>query len=415
MLINSDVATLLLSHQKIAFIVTDSAWQIRQIGGALALLFCGQEEWLCDERLPGPAPRLTTAAVEPIAAKLIGQGIDQLLPELIGLEAELQAVYVGAKPSLQLEFINRGERANQITYLTVTIYPYPATSAIRSGLLCLVEDVTPVGAMKQRLTQQHNQLYLLHQALERSHLDLAAANAELRALDELKSRFVSIAAHELRTPLASVLGYADFILQDDLEPLSPNQRKGIETIQRAARRLLAVANDLLDVTRIEAGKLELTLQGINLALLTKALIEVFEPEVAQKGHQITLQVANELPPALCDEKRALQILTNLLSNAIKYTPERGEIQVRLSVDASEQMIVVAVADNGIGIPTQDLAKIGKSFFRASNVHHARASGAGLGLNITISLVELHGGKFWVESEQGRGTTAYVTFAIAAGL
>ena len=158
MLINSDVATLLLSHQKIAFIVTDSAWQIRQIGGALALLFCGQEEWLCDERLPGPAPRLTTAAVEPIAAKLIGQGIDQLLPELIGLEAELQAVYVGAKPSLQLEFINRGERANQITYLTVTIYPYPATSAIRSGLLCLVEDVTPVGAMKQRLTQQHNQL-----------------------------------------------------------------------------------------------------------------------------------------------------------------------------------------------------------------------------------------------------------------
>jgi len=415
MLINSDVASLLLSHQKIAFIIIDSAWRIQQIGGKLAPLFAGVEEWLYHERMVEAAPTVTTAQMDQIEANLIGQSIAQLLPELIGLEAELQAVYMGAKPSLQLEFINREDQANALSYLTLTVYPYPADSVIHRGLLCLVEDVTPVGAMNQRLTQQHNQLYLLHQALERSHLDLAAANAELRALDELKSRFVSIAAHELRSPLASVLGYADFILQDDLEPLGTHHRKGVETIQRSARRLLAVANDLLDVTRIEAGKLELTLQSINLVLLTKALIEVLEPELAQKGHRISLAVTDEFPAALCDEKRALQILTNLLSNAIKYTPERGEIQVRFGVDPREQMIVVAVADNGIGIPAQDLPKIGKSFFRASNVHYARASGAGLGLNITISLVELHGGKFWVESEQGRGTTAYVTFALAAGL
>lgn len=418
MLINSDVATLLFNHQKIAFIVTDSAWTIRQVGGDCALLLCGLAEGSSENLIPvDPTVQQeiqeTVTSREQRESALLGQPLARLLPELVGLEAELQALYSGAKPSLRLEFINREDQQGKVSYLTLTVYAYPLSGAIRSGLLCLLEDVTAVGEMNQRLTQQHNQLYLLHTALERSNLDLAAANAELRALDELKSRFVSIAAHELRTPLASVLGYADFLLQDDSDPLSGHQRKGLETIVRAARRLLSVANDLLDVTRIEAGRLELTLQSINLVLLTKALIEVFEPELAQKGHQLTLTVADDFPPVLCDEKRALQILTNLLSNAIKYTPEQGQIQVALTLATEQQQVIVAVTDNGIGIPPQDLPKIGKSFFRASNVHHARANGAGLGLNITMSLVELHGGKLWIESEQGRGTTVYVTFAIAA--
>lgn len=425
MLINSDVAALLLNHQNVAIIVTDSAWTIRQVGGNFGHLRWDLEELIIQAT---PANQIaanqteTSETQEALAmltkhaeAFLIGAPLALVLPELIGLEAELQAIYTGARPSLRLEFVNREDRDGNVTYLTLTIYGYPFTGDMRSGLICLIEDVTSMGELNQRLTQQHNERYLLHMALERSNLELAAANAELRALDELKSRFVSIAAHELRTPLASVLGYADFLLQDETDQLSNNQRKGIETIQRAARRLLSVSNDLLDVTRIEAGKLELTMQSINLPLLTQALIEVFEPELAQKGHQLTLTVADNLPPALCDEKRVLQILTNLLSNAIKYTPAQGQIQVRLDFNEAEQQLVVAVADNGIGIPPQDLPKIGKSFFRASNVHHARANGAGLGLNITISLVELHGGKFWVESTQGQGTTVFVTFAIAAGL
>ena len=417
MLINSDVATLLFNHQKIGFIVTDSSWTIRQVGGDYALLLCGLEEGngaeiITVDPTAQQALEETETGRAQSALAVLGQPLALLLPELVGLEAELQAIYSGTKPSLRLEFINREDQQGKVSYLTLTVYAYPFSGALRSGLLCLVEDVTAVGEMNQRLTQQHNQLYLLHKALERSNLDLAAANAELRALDELKSRFVSIAAHELRTPLASVLGYADFLLQDDSDPLSGHQRKGLETIVRAARRLLAVSNDLLDVTRIEAGRLELTLQSINLVLLTKALIEVFEPELAQKGHQLTLTVTDDFPPVLCDEKRALQILTNLLGNAIKYTPEQGQIQVALTV-APEQQVIVAVTDNGIGIPPQDLPKIGKSFFRASNVHHARANGAGLGLNITMSLVELHGGKLWIESQQGQGTTVYVTFAIAA--
>jgi signal transduction histidine kinase len=381
------VAQLILQERNIAYVVTDQALRIQQVGGKCDLLTGN-----------GSAARS-------------GVSLFDLAPELIGCEAQLQALLTAGVPSFQLEFVNRENGAGELYYVTLHNYGYAADQGKPTGILHIVEDVTFIGETNQRLTQQRNDLYLLHEQLRRSNLQLEAANTELRALDELKSKFVSIAAHELRTPLASILGYVDFMLDDPLVTLHPDHEKGVNIIGKSAKRLLAITNDLLDVTRIEAGRIELTLQSLNLPDIVEEIVTNLHPEIEQKQQHFTLEKQPFLPPALCDETRTAQIFSNLLSNAIKYTPERGRIAISLHHSPQEEAIIAAVSDTGIGIPTKDLQNIGKNFFRASNVHLSKANGAGLGLSIARSLIELQGGRFWIESKLGEGSTFYLTIPV----
>lgn len=395
------VAQLILQEHNIAFAVTDHALRIQQIGGKRDLL---------------------TVDGEPAQ---FGASLFEVAPELIGCEEQLHALLSQTAPSFQLEFVNRENAAGQLVYVTLHNYSYAAEGyagasyvaeqKAPTGILHIVEDVTFLGETKQRLTQQRNELYLLHEQLQRANLKLAAANAELRALDELKSKFVSIAAHELRTPLASILGYVDFMIDDPLVTLHPDHKKGVNVIGKSAKRLLAITNDLLDVTRIEAGRIELTLQKLNVTDIVEEVATNLRPDIAQKQHHFSLEKQPFLPPALCDEMRTAQIFSNLLSNAIKYTPEQGRIVISLRHSPQEEAIIAAVSDTGIGIPAKDLQNIGKNFFRASNVHLSKANGAGLGLSITRSLVELQGGRFWIESNPGQGSTFYLTIPVDDGV
>lgn len=385
------VAQLILQERNIAFVVTDRALQVQQVGGRRDLL-------------TGHG-----SAAEP------GVSLFDLAPELIGCEAQLQTLLTEEAPPFQLEFVNRENAVGVVYYVTLHNYSYAADKGTPTGILHIVEDVTFIGETNQRLTQQRNELYLLHEQLRRSNLQLEAANAELRALDELKSKFVSIAAHELRTPLASILGYVDFIINDPLATLHPDHATGVNIIGKSAKRLHAITSNLLDVTRIEAGRIELTLQSLNLSAIVEEVATHLQPEIVQKQHHFTLEKQPSLPPALCDETRTAQIFSNLLSNAIKYTPERGRITVSLRYSPQEEAIIAAVSDTGIGIPAKDLPNIGKNFFRASNVHLAKANGAGLGLGITRSLVELQGGRFWIESSPGQGSTFYLTIPVDDGV
>ncbi|MCE7979915.1 MAG: sensor histidine kinase [Caldilinea sp. CFX5] len=382
------VAQLILQERNIAFAVTDQAFRIQQVGGKRALLLANGN---------GAAP---------------GVSLFDLAPELIGCEAQLQALLTQGTPVFQLEFVNRENAAGETYYVTLHNYGYAADNSAPNGILHIVEDVTFIGETNQRLTQQRNELYLLHEQLRRSNLQLAAANTELRALDELKSKFVSIAAHELRTPLASILGYVDFIINDPVATLHPDHEKGINVIGKSAKRLLAITNNLLDVTRIEAGRIELTLQSLNVTEIVEEVVTSLHPEIEQKQHHFSLEKQPFLPPVLCDETRTAQIFSNLLSNAIKYTPEQGRIVISLRHSPQEEAIIAAVSDTGIGIPTKDLQNIGKNFFRASNVHLSKANGAGLGLSITRSLIELQGGRFWIESSPGQGSTFYLTIPMS---
>lgn len=381
------VAQLILQERNIAFAVTYQDFRVQQVGGKRELLVGNG------------------CAVE------MGVSLFDLAPELVGCEEQLQALLTPGASPFQLEFVNRENGAGATYYVTLHNYGYAADNGVPTGILHIVEDVTFIGETKQRLTQQRNELYLLHEQLRRSNLQLAAANVELRALDELKSKFVAIAAHELRTPLASILGYVDFIINDPLVTLHPDHEKGVNVIGKSAKRLLAITNNLLDVTRIEAGHIELTLQSIKLTDIVEEVVTNLHPEIQQKQQQFTLERQPFLPPALCDEARTAQIFSNLLSNAIKYTPERGRIAIALRHSPQEEAIVAAVSDTGIGIPATDLQNIGKNFFRASNVHLSKANGAGLGLSITRSLIELQGGRFWIDSKPGEGSTFYLTIPV----
>jgi signal transduction histidine kinase len=381
------VAQLILQDRKIAYFITDREFMVVEISGPVGI--CGNGYDTC-----------------------LGHSLLDMMPELVGSEAALADILSGKLPRFQLAWVNRETPEGTTIYLTMVDLPYRDSSGQITGLVHVVQDATEAGEFQQRLAQHRNELRLLGERLSRQNLELAAANAELRRLDELKSQFVSVAAHELRNPLSSIIGYVEMLLDADLGPLTDKQREFLEIVQRGGQRLLDIANNLLDVTHIETGRVELVLRPTDLpALMEKVAVEL-GPQLEAKSHRLILRAIPGLPPALCDETRAAQIIGNLLSNASKYTPEGGLITLSVAYATEEGFLQLCVSDTGVGISAADQDRLFQRFFRAESAQLTGASGAGLGLHITRSLVELHGGRIWFETELNKGSTFCVTFPIA---
>jgi len=385
---DSTVFQLTLQDRRIAYAITDHNFKVLEVGGLTDIFYYNDH------------------------ARILGRLLLDVAPELFGSEAVLTDILAGNLPRFELDWVNREISSGQILYLTMVVLPHRNRAKQITGLLYLVEDVTEIGVLSQKLTQQRNELRLLRDQLTRRNLELAAANTELRRMDEVKSTFVSVAAHELRTPLASIKGFVELLLEEDHEPLTDGQREYLEAVQRGAQRLLNITNNLLDVTRIEAGRIELLLQPTDLLALVESVAAELKPLLEAKAHHLTLRTSPNLPLALCDETRAIQILGNLLNNACKYTPEAGLITLTLAPAGEVGFLQVTVADNGVGIPLEDQPNLFSPFFRAENVNSTGARGTGLGLYIIRSLVELHGGRIWFESKLNQGSTFHVTFPIA---
>jgi signal transduction histidine kinase len=224
-----------------------------------------------------------------------------------------------------------------------------------------------------------------------------------------------MAAHELRTPLAIMRGYADMLLEEALGAINSSQRESLLTLRRGADRLLEVVNNLLDLTRLEAGRMELVMQPQDLAALVQAAAREFRPLFETACQRFDVAVAPDLPAVLADETRVFQILSNLLSNASKYTPAGGLIELRACLAESPDELEVFVRDTGVGIPADEQDRLGSLFFRARTANQVDARGVGLGLYITNSLVQLHGGRLWFESQEGVGSTFHATFLLANAL
>jgi signal transduction histidine kinase len=225
--------------------------------------------------------------------------------------------------------------------------------------------------------------------------------SEEAALDRLKSEFVGIVSHELRTPLTSIKGSVDLLLEDETGDLNATQRRFLSTIRRSSDRLINLVNDLLDLSRLEAGRVQLDVHPVDARHLVEDTVNSLSNLFAAKKQTIRVSCDPLLPPILADRQRMEQVLVNLLGNASKYTPEAGEVCV--FTHCEDDCVAIDVADTGPGLNGEDQERVFEKFFRAGDsLTQQQQAGSGLGLAIARSLVELHGGRLGVSSELGRG-------------
>ncbi len=223
-----------------------------------------------------------------------------------------------------------------------------------------------------------------------------------------KSQFLANMSHELRTPLNAILGYSELILDNIYGEVPGKIREVMERVDKSGRHLLGLINDVLDLSKIEAGQLTLALAEYSMNEVVQTVFTAVESLAAEKKLALRVAVAPDLPPGRGDERRLTQVLLNLVGNAIKFT-EAGE--VRIDAAASDGAFVVSVADTGPGISETDQQKIFQEFQQADSSSTRKKGGTGLGLSIAKRIIELHGGRLWVESRPGRGSTFAFTLPV----
>ncbi|WP_449244968.1 ATP-binding protein [Desulfobacca acetoxidans] len=246
--------------------------------------------------------------------------------------------------------------------------------------------------------------------LKNKSLELGEANRALKELDRLKTEFLANVSHELRTPLNSILGYTQLLLDGVDGAINEDQQKSLLRVEKASNRLLQLINDVLDLSKLRAGRLELNAQKEDLHEILSEALQVVEPLARAK--EISLKVEeSEVPLVIVDRDKIIQVLLNLLSNAVKFTDSHGLITINLntvSLPESHGLIkdyaAVRISDTGIGIKEDDLQNIFQEFVQIDSSATRRHGGTGLGLPISRHLVEMHGGRIWVESEYGKGST-----------
>ena len=242
----------------------------------------------------------------------------------------------------------------------------------------------------------------------RAYERLVETAEELRDLDRLKTQFLANMSHELRTPLNSIIGFARVMLKGIDGPLTELQEVDLTSIYNGGQHLLSLINSILDMSKIEAGKMDLSFEDIWLPPVIEGTVSVAKALVKDRPIELVVVVPDTLPTVWADAQRVRQILLNLLSNAAKFT-EEGRIVLR--VEAGSEFVTVSVSDTGVGISLEAQERLFIAFQQVDGSTTRRAEGTGLGLAISRNFVEMHGGQIWVESEPGRGSTFYFTLPI----
>jgi signal transduction histidine kinase len=247
-------------------------------------------------------------------------------------------------------------------------------------------------------------------ALEMYSEHLAKTNQELATATRIKSEFLANMSHELRTPLNSVIGFSEVLFDETFGPVNDKQKSYLKNVMISGKHLLQLINQLLDVSKIEAGKMSLELAWVATPLLLRECSMLVTDLAEKKGIAMALEIPDELPEMQVDALKFREIIYNLLSNAIKFTPNGGKIGMRAA--ATGPSVVVEVWDSGVGIAAENLEKIFQGFFRVDTPDIRQTEGTGLGLSLAKKLAELHGGSLSVESKGLHlGTLVRVTLPI----
>ncbi len=285
----------------------------------------------------------------------------------------------------------------------ISLSPNWTDGALR--VIASVRDISERKQAEDRIRAIHEQ-YTAELAAKNEQLE--GRNREVEEANRLKSEFVASMSHELRTPLHTIIGFSELLSEEVEGPLNAKQQRFVGHVLQDAHHLLELINQMLDISKIESGRLELQREAFNFAGCVEEVLAGVQPHAQAKS--VRLENRNAFTELLyADHLRVKEILYNLLSNAVKFTGAGGAVYVESA--ARDGFLEVTIADTGIGIAPEELEAVFKKFYQAGDRGTIR-EGTGLGLSITKQLVELHGGKIWVESEPGRGSRFHLTLPLA---
>ena len=340
--------------------------------------------------------------LNPVGQKLVGLDVTGTRPEewssTYGL-FELDGVTPVPADQVPLNRALRGEDTDNVELLirnrgvpegrVVSIVGRPIRDekgGIAGGVV-IFRDVTILRRMSNDLRQQAKELAIARQRADQENL--------------YKSKFLAGMSHELRTPLNAILGFSELLEQELFGPLNARQSQYVKNVLKAGRHLLNLINDILDLSKIEAGRMELRREWTLPVVLVDAVLAMAQPLAERRGIEISSSVAQEVPELYIDPLRIKQVLHNLLSNAVKFTPRGGKVCLRLLITGSR--LLIEVEDSGIGIAKEHLDQLFQEFNRFADSAEVESEGTGLGLALTRRFVAMHGGQISVESELGRGS------------
>jgi diguanylate cyclase (GGDEF)-like protein/PAS domain S-box-containing protein len=313
-------------------------------------------------------------------------------------------------------------KSGNIVDINLTL-SYIGGAGRKSGTVGVSKDITEKKRLERAIDERNRELQELNEKLEAKVVERTAelreANRALEKSSELKSKFIATMSHELRTPLNSILGFSELLMEDSLHPLTEKQKRYATNVFNSGSHLLQLINNILDLAKIESGKMELSCESFDVRQVISEVESVIRPLANKKSQKLIFGIADEVTTLWADRVKFKQILYNLLSNSIKFTHEGGDILVEAGITTatSEDSVRPAqglqklrndhfsltVTDTGIGISKEDQDRIFGEFEQVDSSFSRRYEGTGLGLALTKKLIELHGGDIRVESEEGKGS------------